>query len=101
MPQTDLLPRTFAFACRAIDLYRHLVKRGGPGRALAPQFLYAATSIGANEEEAQAAASRADFSAKQSIVLRERLLTSEFWIPNSEKRGDFPIPFLPRLVFEV
>ncbi len=71
MAHTDLLERTFAFACRAVVLYRHLTKRPGAGRALARQFLDAATSIGANEEEAQAAASKVDFTAKQAIVLRE------------------------------
>ncbi len=79
MPQTDLLQRTFDFACRSIDLYRHLVKRGGAGRALARQFLNAATSVGANEEEAQAAASKVDFVAKQSIVLREAR-ESQYWL---------------------
>ncbi len=71
MPNIDLLQRTFTFACRAVELYRHLVRRGGPGAVLARQFLDAATSVGANEEEAQAASSKVDFTAKQTIVLRE------------------------------
>ncbi|MGE5357925.1 MAG: four helix bundle protein [Bacteroidales bacterium] len=71
MPQTDLLTRTFAFACQAVALYRQLVRGGGAGRVLARQFLNAATSLGANEEEAQAAGSHADFIAKQAIALRE------------------------------
>ncbi len=67
------------FACRSIDLYRQLMKRAGPGRVLAGQFLKASTSIGANEEEAQAATSHADFIAKQAIVLRESR-ESRYWL---------------------
>jgi four helix bundle protein len=79
MPQTDLLDRTFEFACHAVTLYQQLIKRGGAGRALAKQFLDAATSVAANEEEAQAAASRADFLSKQTIVLRESR-ESHLWL---------------------
>ncbi len=79
MPQTDLLERTFEFACNAITLYQQLTRRGGAGRALAKQFLDAATSVAANEEEAQAAASRSDFVSKQTIVLRESR-ESHLWL---------------------
>jgi four helix bundle protein len=79
MPPTDLLERTFAFACACVDLYRDLLKRGGAGRALAHQFLDAGTSVGANAEEAQAAASKADFTYKMSISLREAR-EARFWL---------------------
>jgi four helix bundle protein len=79
MPPTDLLKRTFTFACACVELYRHLMKRGGAGRALARQFLDAGTSIGANVEEAQAGASKADFVNKQTTALKEAR-ESHYWL---------------------
>ncbi len=79
MPPFDLLQRTFAFTCACVELYRHLVKRGGAGRALARQFLDAGNSIGANVEEAQAGASKADFINKQTTALKEAR-ESHYWL---------------------
>jgi four helix bundle protein len=79
VPPPDLLKRTFAFACACVELYRHLMKRGGAGRALARQFLDAGTSIGANVEEAQAGASKADFVNKQTTALKEAR-ESHYWL---------------------
>jgi four helix bundle protein len=57
---------------RAIKLYQFLQKRkDGAGWILGKQFLRAATSIGANIEEAQAGESRSDFIHKLAIALKE------------------------------
>ncbi len=79
MPPYDLRQRTFEFACQAIALYSHVMKRGGAGRALARQFLDAATSIGANVEEAQDGASKPDFINKQTTALKEAR-ESHYWL---------------------
>ncbi len=79
MPATDLLKRTFEFACASVEIYRHLVKQGGAGRALARQFLDAATSIGSNVEEAQSGVSKPDFINKQATALKEARETY-YWL---------------------
>ncbi len=58
--------KSYAFALRAIPLVRQL--RAHREYDLASQLLRSATSIGANVEEAQAAASRRDFAAKMAIA---------------------------------
>ncbi len=79
VPPRNIRERLFAFACRAVDIYRHLVAGGGAGRLLAPQFLDAATSAAANMEEADGAASKKDFIAKANISLKEAR-ESHFWL---------------------
>ncbi|MEO1075691.1 MAG: four helix bundle protein [Bacteroidota bacterium] len=69
--QTDLVERATAFSLRSIKLYRHLDQQERAARRLADQFLRAATSVGANLEEARAAESRRDFAHKHSIALKE------------------------------
>ena len=63
--------RVFNFAVRGVKLTDFLARKPGAGRILSNQFIRAATSIGANFEEAQAAESRADFAHKLSIALKE------------------------------
>ncbi len=71
------LPRTireksFGYAVRAINLYRHLQKqRDGAGWTIGKQYLRAACSVGANIEEAQSGESRADFVHKLGIAQKE------------------------------
>ena len=51
----DIRERAADYALRAIQLYRHLLrKRDGVGSILGKQYLRSATSIGANLIEAQA-----------------------------------------------
>ena len=70
MPATpDYQNRAFKFACDIVHLYRRLEPRCPS--VLARQLLRAATSIGANLEEAKAAQSRRDLLAKFSIALKE------------------------------
>ncbi|MGO8731564.1 MAG: four helix bundle protein [Terriglobia bacterium] len=77
---------------RAIRLYQYLQKqRDSAGWILGKQYLRAATSIGANIEEAQASESRADFVRKVGIAQKEareslfwlRLLTDSHIVSNS------------------
>ncbi|HVA00151.1 MAG TPA: four helix bundle protein, partial [Terriglobia bacterium] len=54
--------RSFEYALRAVKLYEYLQElHKGAGWILGKQYLRAASSIGANVEEAQAGESRADF----------------------------------------
>lgn len=76
----DLLPRVEDFAVRAVGLFRYLQEQ--PDRAgwvIGKQFLRAATSVGANAEEAQDASSRKDFVQKYSIALREAR-EARYWL---------------------
>ena len=76
----EIRARSFAYALRAVKLYRHLQKqRDGAGWILGKQYLRAATSIGANIEEAQASESRADFIHKLGIAQKEAR-ESLFWL---------------------
>jgi len=51
----DIRTRSMQYALRAIKLYQHLQKQeDGAGWIIGKQYLRAATSIGANIEEAQA-----------------------------------------------
>jgi len=75
----EILDRVFAFACACVEMYRHLVKRGGAGRALAGQFLHAGTSVGANLEEAQGSPSKVDFIARTTIALKEAR-EAHYWL---------------------
>ncbi len=70
LPPPDIRQRTFLFAVRVVKLCRRL-DQAGAGRNLVWQLLGAATSVGANAEEAQAGQSRADFISKNAICLKE------------------------------
>jgi len=76
----EILPRSFACALRAVKLYQHLQRgKDGAGWILGKQYLRAATSIGANIEEAQAGESRADFIHKLGIAQKEAR-ESRYWL---------------------
>jgi four helix bundle protein len=70
-PPFDLAERTFRFACNIVRFCRKLAQEPGVSRQIAWQLASAGTSIAANYEEAKAAYSRRDFTAKSSIVLKE------------------------------
>src|SRR5580692_3457354 len=68
----DIRARSLQYSLRAIKLYRALQEsRDGAGWVIGKQFLRAATSIGANVEEAQAGETRADFVHKYGIAQKE------------------------------
>lgn len=68
----DIRARAFEYALRAIRLFQHLEKQGdGAGRILGRRYLRAATSVGANIEEAQSAERRPDFIHKCGVAQKE------------------------------
>ncbi len=76
----DIRTRSFAYALRAVRLYQYLQKqKDGAGWVLGRQYLRAATSIGANLEEARAGESRSDFIHKLGIAQKEAR-ESLFWL---------------------
>lgn len=78
-PPFDLAERTFRFACAIVRFCRQLAHEPGVTRHIANQLAAAGTSIAANYEEAKAAYSRRDFTAKSSIVLKEAR-ESRLWL---------------------
>ena len=73
-----LKPKSFAFAVRVVNLYKHLceVKRE---YVISKQLLRSGTAIGALVREAEQAESKADFVHKMSIALKEANET-EYWL---------------------
>jgi four helix bundle protein len=67
----DIRHRLLEFACEIVGAAQFLHTRGPVGRALSHQLLTAGTSIGANMQEADGAASRPDFIVKVRIALKE------------------------------
>jgi four helix bundle protein len=99
MTKRDIQERSFEFACRIVQLYKHLLTQRGTAKALARQVLRAGTSIGANMEEAHAAQSRADFVAKCSVALKEARET-KYWLRLLAASGDLPESRLAGLIDE-
>jgi four helix bundle protein len=96
----DIRERGFAYALRAVKLYQALEKdRNGAGRVIGRQFLRSGTSIGANVEEAQSAASRADFIYKMTISQKEAR-ESLYWLRLLEKAEIVPLHRLQPLLQE-
>ena len=75
----DIVARTFQFALSIIELANQLDDGRGSSSVLARQILRSGTSIGANIEEAQAAESKADFTHKYNIALKEARET-KYWL---------------------
>ena len=76
--KNDLQERLFNFAVNTIKSVRSLPK-GKEYEVISWQILKSATSCGANYDEAQGAVSRADFSNKTGIALKE-IRESSYWI---------------------
>ncbi len=74
----DIRVRTFKFGLRVINIYQQ-IPRTGAGYILGKQLLRAGTSVGANVEEATAASSKADFTNKMNIALKEARET-QYWL---------------------
>lgn len=70
--------KSFAFAVRSVNLYKHLTENKRE-YILSKQFLRSGTSIGANVSEAKRGQSKADFASKMAIALKEANET-EYWI---------------------
>jgi len=81
----NIRTRSLQYALRAVRLYQHLQKqKDGAGWVIGKQFLRAATSVGANVEEAQAGESRSDFIHKLGIA-RKETRESLYWLSVLEK----------------
>ena len=77
-PKNALRDKSYAFALRTINLYKHLADNKRE-YVLSKQLLRSGTSVGANVAEANQAQSRADFVSKLSIALKEAVET-EYWL---------------------
>ena len=77
MKTDSIKSKSFEFSLRAIGLYKILLKNRE--FILSKQFLRSATSIGANVNEATAAISYREFTAKMSIASKEAR-ESLYWI---------------------
>ena len=82
---TDLSERLLDFGACVVRLCGRLHRSNG-GRHIGNQLLRAATSSGANYEEACGAESRADFIHKMQIVLKE-LRESLYWLRLAHRTG--------------
>ncbi|HYR27047.1 MAG TPA: four helix bundle protein [Thermoanaerobaculia bacterium] len=85
----DIRERAFRFACDVVNLHDLLVTRGASTRDLSRQLVRAATSVGANLEEADAGQSRADFISKCAISLKEAR-ESHYWLRVLNATGKLP-----------
>lgn len=70
--------KSFEFAVRIVNLYKYLIGEYKEF-VMARQILRCGTSIGANIAEAQKGQSKADFTAKMQIALKEACET-EYWL---------------------
>ena len=70
--------KSFEFAVRIVNLYKYLVNEHKE-YVLSKQLLRCGTSIGANVAEAQRGQSKADFTAKMCIALKEANETG-YWL---------------------
>jgi four helix bundle protein len=84
----DIRERTFRFSVEVVNLCRQHETTASASRVVSNQLLRAATSIGANVEEAYGSQSRADFAAKMSIACKEARET-RYWIRLAEACGLF------------
>ena len=78
MKENTVLDKSFDFAVRIVNLYKHITNNKKE-YVLSKQLLRSGTSIGANVTEAQRGQSRADFAAKMAIALKEAY-EAEYWI---------------------
>lgn len=78
MVDNSVSEKSFEFAVRVVNLYKYLIKEHKEF-VMARQILRCGTSIGANIAEAQKGQSKADFTAKMQIALKEACET-EYWL---------------------
>jgi four helix bundle protein len=90
----NLRERAFEFLCAVVELHRFVYKQEPALRNTSAQASAAATSIGANLEEADAAQSRADFISKCNISLKEAR-EARYWLRIIERFVKFDrVPIL-------
>ena len=76
--ENSIVIKSYAFAVRCVNLYKYLCEVKND-YIIGRQLMRSGTSIGANIKEATRGVSKADFTAKMSISLKEAS-ESEFWI---------------------
>lgn len=70
MSENTIEKKSFTFAIRIVNLYKYLTS-DKKELIMSKQLLRCGTSIGANVSEAEKGQSKADFSAKMNIALKE------------------------------
>ena len=85
MTDGALQTKSFAFAVRIVNLYKHLSEKKKEF-VLSKQLLRSGTAIGALVREADQAESKPDFIHKMAIALKEANET-EYWILLLQERG--------------
>ena len=80
-----LLEKSMLFAVRIVRLYQHLESEKREF-VMSRQLLKSGTSVGANVREGIYGQSRADFTAKMSIALKEAVET-EYWLELLSRTG--------------
>jgi four helix bundle protein len=100
MKENELTQRLFKFAVRTIKFLKPL-KNSPEVNVIRYQLIKSSTSTGANYEEAQAGSSKADFTNKVRISLRE-MRESNYWLRliNEVVDKDFNISELDWLINE-
>ena len=88
MKENAVVDKSFEFAVRIVKLYKYLVQEHKE-YVLSKQLLRCGTSIGANIAEAQRGQSKADFTAKLQIALKECYET-EYWLELMQKANLLP-----------
>ena len=78
MNENTIVDKSLDFAVRIVKLCKYLTQEHKKF-VLSKQLLRAGTSIGANVAEAQRGQSKADFTAKMSIALKEANET-DYWL---------------------
>lgn len=89
-----ILDKTFDFALSIIELYKQMIAQ--KEYVLSKQILRSGTSIGANVEEATAAISKKDFTAKMSISSKEARET-RYWLRLLDRSKIVKFDFKDRL----
>lgn len=79
MKESIVASKSYSFSIRIIKLHLHLCKDQKEIYSISKQLLRAATSIGANVEEALGGHTEKDFCAKMSIAYKEARET-RYWL---------------------
>ena len=98
MKGDDIAARLLEFAARVLELVSRL-PRSDVGKHVARQLTKAATSGGANYEEARGAESRADFAHKVQVSAKE-VRESVYWVMLIQRTGLARASTLPWIIRE-
>ena len=96
--RSDLSERLLDFAVGVVQVAPRL-QRSATGRFMAGQLVRAASSAGANFQEACGAESRADFAHKMQVVLKE-LRETEYWLKLAARTKGVPADLLSKPLAE-